>query len=84
MRQNRARTIGTRVRISTHEIEYFNGMRPFHAKRFGRIIGHVVESKKITTYTVVTDEESTYTLSREQFATSALEKSFKYRPKNRG
>lgn len=84
MRQNRARTIGTRVRISTHDIEKFNGMRPFHTKRFGIITGHVIESKKITAYTVTTDEGDEYKLSRTQFATSALEKSFKYRPKNRG
>lgn len=83
MKQNRSRTIGTRVRICTHDVDDFNGMRPFHVKRFGSLTSHVIEDKKIVAYVVTTDEAKTYTLTRGQFATSALEKSFKYRSKNK-
>lgn len=78
MKRNRARAVGTKVRITTHDVDEFNGMRPFHIKRCGRITGHTVVNKRITAYTITTDTGSEFKLTRDQFATSALEKSYRY------
>lgn len=78
MRRRRARGVDTKVRIITHDVDEFKGMRPFHVNRFGRVTGHTVMNKKITTYTIVTDAGSEFKLTRDQFATSALERSYRY------
>lgn len=78
MRQHRAKKIGNQVRIIADDIEGYQGMRPFHAKRFGRITGHTIVDKKIALYIIMTDIGDELKLTRTQFATSALTKSAKY------
>lgn len=78
MRQHRAKKIGNRVRIIADNLEGYQGMRPFQAKRFGQITGHKITDKKISGYIITTDLGDEFTLARTQFATSALTKSAKY------
>lgn len=78
--EDRAKRVGTKVRITTQDIEELKGMRPFQERRFGTISGHKYTDGKRTGYLVLADGKE-YTLDRTQFATSALTKSFRYRPK---
>lgn len=83
MRANRAKQPGTRVRVVTNDLEGFNGMRPFHTKRFGEIVGHNSSGKKINGYIINMSDGSQLTLTRTQFATSSIDESYKYAVKRK-
>lgn len=78
--ENRAKRVGTQIRITTQDIDELKGMRPFQDKRFGTISGHKYTDGKLTGYVILANGKE-YTLARSQFATSALTKSFRYAPK---
>lgn len=78
--ENRAKRVGTKIRITTQDIDELKGMRPFQDKRFGTISGHKYTDGKLTGYLILANGKE-FTLTRSQFATSALTKSFRYAPK---
>lgn len=78
--ENRAKRVGTKIRITTNDIDELKGMRPFQDKRFGTISGHKYEDGRMVGYLILANGKE-FTLQRTQFATSALTKSSKYAPK---